>query len=294
MKLIELLEKNKENLLTELAASKSPQKAVQVMESEVDRLLMTYNEQCDSEREREAAAYILQAVRLSLPLIDSCGETKVWETGSTARSKGRLNPLVIILVIAGLVLCGIGLLPLILSLQDAGGETDLLKTASLELGGLAAVFLGGLLARRAAPKQPKRTQHVETLVDPGRIYRNFRNAILSADQNLSEIRSAQLRKGQGGADPAERREVPATELDLFADLLGAACSQDPEYALEKIEEIRYYLHKQGIDTVDYSEETERFFDMMPGQFRGTIRPALVSDGALLKKGVASAGTRQGG
>ena len=58
MKLVELLEKDKENLLTELAAAKEPDRAIRVLENELDKLLMTYNEQADSERERDAAAYM--------------------------------------------------------------------------------------------------------------------------------------------------------------------------------------------------------------------------------------------
>ena len=85
MKFVELLERDKQNLLTELAASKAAEKAVRVLENELDKLLMTYNEQADSERERDAAAYMMQSVRLSLPLIDSVGETKVWETGSVVQ-----------------------------------------------------------------------------------------------------------------------------------------------------------------------------------------------------------------
>ena len=73
MKLIELLEKNKENLLTEIASAKKADKAIRILENELDRLLITYNESCRSEREQDAAARMLQAVRLSLPLIDSSG-----------------------------------------------------------------------------------------------------------------------------------------------------------------------------------------------------------------------------
>ena len=291
MRLIDLLEKNKENLLTELAASKVPEKAVRVMENELDRLLMMYNEQCGSEKERETAAYIMQAVRLSLPLIDSCGEMKVWETQSASQSKSRLNPLAILFVIAGAVLCGLGLLPLIVGIQDAGKDPDLLKIAAMELGGLAAAFLGGLLARGSGQKAPKRTHRVETQIDPNRIYRNFRNVILSADQNLDEIRSLERRSRQEGAGLINARGASSAELELFSDLLAAAYSKDPDFAMEKMEEIRYYLHRQEIEVVDYSRETEQFFDMMPGQFAGTIRPALVSDGTVLRKGIASRGSK---
>ena len=91
------------------------------------------------------------------------------------------------------------------------------------------------------------------------------------------------------AGQIDGHQASSSELDLFSDLLAAAYSQDPEYALEKIEEIKYYLHRQQIEVVDYSENTAQFFDMMPGLHAGTIRPAMVADGKLLRKGVASSG-----
>ena len=94
------------------------------------------------------------------------------------------------------------------------------------------------------------------------------------------------------AGSIDGHKASSSELDLFSDLLAASYSQDPDYALEKLEDIKYYLHRQQIETVDYSQETAQFFDLMPGQYAGTIRPALVADGTLLRKGVASAGSKQ--
>lgn len=290
MKLVELLEKDKENLLTELAAAKEPDRAIRVLENELDKILMTYNEQCDSERERDAAAYMMQAVRLSLPLIDSVGETKIWETGDVVEAhKTRMWPLVIILLVVAVVLCGVGLLPMVL---DLGGidKVDYVKLAPMELGGLAAAMVAGLLARRPGPKKTKTGQRVETHVDPNKICISFRNALLAVDQNLEEIQSMQRWEKREEAGKIDGHEVSASELDIFSDLLAASYSKDPEYALEKIDDIKYYLHKQQIEAVDYSAETAQFFDMMPSQRAGTIRPALVADGKLLRKGMASAGS----
>lgn len=290
MKLVDLLEKDKENLLTELAAAKEPDRAIRVLENELDKILMTYNEQCDSERERDAAAYMMQAVRLSLPLIDSVGETKIWETGSVVEEhKTRMWPLVIVLLIVAIVLCGVGLLPLVL---DLGGieKVDYVKQGPMLLGGLAAAFVAGLLSRRSAPKKTKTGQRVETHVDANKIYISFRNALLAVDQNLEEIQSMQRWEKREEAGKIDGHEVSASELDIFSDLLTASYSKDPEYALEKIDDIKYYLHKQQIEAVDYSPETAQFFDMMPSQRAGTIRPALVADGKLLRKGMASAGS----
>ena len=289
MKIIDLLEKDRENLLTELAAAKAAEKAVIILENELDKLLMTYNEQCGSERERDAAAYMMQSVRLSLPLIDSAGETKIWETGNTVKSKGCVNPLGFLLMAAAIVLCGIGIVPLVDALNDLSKEIDFLKLAGWELGAIAAAVCGGLLVRRAGPKQPKRIQHAETQIDPAKIYRSFRNAMLAVDQNLEEIRSMERWDKRDEAGLIEGRQASSEELDLFSDLLAASYSGDPEYALEKIDDIKYYLHKQQIEAVEYSEDTAQFFDMMPGQQAKTIRPALVADGSLLRKGIASSG-----
>lgn len=291
MKLIDLLEKDKDSLLTELAAAKTAEKAIRVLENELDKLLMTYNEQCGNERERSAAAHMMQSIRLSLSLIDSNGETRVWETEVSAGSKGRMNPLGFILMAAGLVLCAIGLLPVFTAAMDTMKEMDLFRPIALVLGGLAAEAVGGVLTRRFGKKDPQRRHHAETLIDSNKIYRSFRNAILSVDQNLDEIRAMQRWEKRDEAGLIDGHEVSASELDLFSDLLAASYSEDPEYALEKIAEIRYYLHRQQIEVVDYSEKTVQYFDMMPSLYAGTIRPALVADGKLLRKGIASAGAQ---
>ena len=109
------------------------------------------------------------------------------------------------------------------------------------------------------------------------------------DQSLGEISAAERCSKREKAGEIDGRKATTPEIELFSDLMAASYSGDPEYALEKIEEIKYYLHRQQIEVVDYSEDTAQYFDMMPGARGGTIRPALVADGALLKKGLASTG-----
>ena len=50
MKMTEILEKDKDHLLTELASAASAEKAVRVLENETDKLLLRHNERCDSEK----------------------------------------------------------------------------------------------------------------------------------------------------------------------------------------------------------------------------------------------------
>ena len=292
MKMTDLLEKDKDSLITELAAAGTADKAVRVLENEMDKLLLKHNEQCDSDRERESAAYMMQAVRLSLPLIDSNGATKVWERGAGRSDEGgSFKVSFLVLFILGLALCVFGFGPMFFNAYVAAEEklrNEVLLHGGATIVGLVCLYFAGYMYSRPK-KEGKKEHQVEIKVDANKIYRNFRTAILSIDQSLEEIGAAERWSKRDKAGSIDGRTVTSSELDLFSDLLAAAYSGDPEYALEKIEQIKYFLHKQQIEVVDYSSETAKFFDMMPGSKAATIRPALVAQGGLLKKGLASAG-----
>lgn len=290
----DLLDKDKSNLITELANAAIPEKAIKVLENETDKLVLRFNEQCDSERERETAAYLMQAVRLSLPLIDSTGTTKVWEHDKEPKkakssSGDRISVPAALLMFAGIVLCLYAMFPMIIAGMEASEPAttrELVIRMLAVFGGLAAGILGGLMVRRG-PVRTAKEQQVEIHVDADKLYRYYRTTILSVDQSLDEVGARERWDKREQAGNIDGRPATTPELDLFSDLLAASYSGDPEYALEKIEAIKYYLHRQQIEVVDYSESTRQYFDMMPGTKTGTIRPAMVADGNLLKKGLAS-------
>lgn len=293
MKMTELLEKDKDKLLTELSAAASAEKAIKVLENEIDKLLLKHNEQCETDRERESAAYMMQAVRLSLPLIDSNGKIKVWESGHRIDEDtgGSFKPSFLILLIVGLALCVFGFGPLMMDAYTAAAANardQVLLHGGATVVGLIALYFSGYMYSRPK-KAGKREYQVDIRIDADRIYRNFRTTILSVDQSLEEIRAAERWQAREKAGTIEGRTVSQSELDLFSDLLAAAYSGDPEYALEKVEQIKYFLHRQQIEVVDYSKENEKYFDLMPGSKMATIKPAMVAQGGLLKKGLASNG-----
>ncbi len=292
MKMTEMLEKDKDKLLTELSAAASAEKAIRVLENEMDKLLLKHNEYCESDRERESAAYMMQAVRLSLPLIDSNGKIKVWESGrSRDEGEGSFKISFLILLILGIALCVFGFGPLMMDAYVAAKDNardQVILHGGATLVGLIALYFSGYMYSR--PKTRGKTEYqVDIRVDADRIYRNFHTALLSIDQSVEEIRAAERWKNREKAGSIDGRTVTQSELDLFSDLLAAAYSGDPEYALEKIEQIKYFLHKQQIEVVDYTKDNEKYFDLMPGSKAATIRPALVAQGGLLKKGLASSG-----
>ncbi|MBR2552640.1 MAG: hypothetical protein IKF05_06610, partial [Erysipelotrichaceae bacterium] len=81
MRLQEYLEKDREKLLASLQQAGTADRAIPVIESEFDRLLYQYNEGCNNDYERRCASQMLQTARMSAPLLDCIGETKIWEQG---------------------------------------------------------------------------------------------------------------------------------------------------------------------------------------------------------------------
>lgn len=293
MKLTELLEKDKDHLLTEISAAGTAEKAVAVLEKEVDKLLLTHNDAASSDAERNSAAHMMQAVRLSLPFMDSLGSTKVFEKGvGESGPKKKTSIAGILLVIAAIILLVYGLMPLIMlgmnAAETANARNDLITRGISILMGAAALYLSGTMQNKTGPAK-KKEYHVEQKVDADRIYRNFRTVMISVDQSLDEVRLTEKQAHREQAGKLEGREASPAEIELFSDLLAASYSGDPEFALEKIAGIKYYLHRQQIEVVDYNEDNASYFDMMPGASAGTIRPAMIADGKLLKKGLASKG-----
>ena len=141
--------------------------------------------------------------------------------------------------------------------------------------------------RKLPPKS--REQQVEVLPDAERIYRLFHAAVVSMDQDLADLErreaweeSHRLTDQNMNADPAE--------WDLYAGLLEAAGSGDGEYALDQLQNVRHYLHRRGVELVEYSDQNREWFDVMPAEQDGRLRPALVCGGKVLKRGLAGLGT----
>jgi len=294
MKMTDILEKDKDKLLTELSAAGTAEKAVHVLENEIDKLLLKHNEYCETDRERESAAFMMQAVRLSLPLMDSNGKIKVWESGQKTEEDtgGSFKLSFLILLLAGLALCVFGFGQLIFEAYIGAEETardQVLLHGGASVVGLIALYFSGYMYSRPKKVTGKKEYQVDIRIDADRVYRSFRTAILSVDQSLEEICAAERWKAREKAGSIDGRTVTQSELDLFSELLAAAYSGDPEYALEKIEQIKYFLHRQQIEVVDYTKENEKYFDLMPGSKAATIRPAMIAQGGLLKKGLASTG-----
>ena len=302
MQLSMMLEEDKDKILTAVGNADTPEQVPKLLEDELDKLLIRYNEQCDLEDARRTAASMIQAAKSCLPLVYAYGEPKIWHSsdpgmGASSAQNGSRSPFFIPVLTAGAV-CGL-LSTLIPSLSPqiasmAGLPVLLiLAAASIGLCLLAGRLSSGKNGASGASRSAGLPVHVEIPADPSRIWNSLHALSLLMDQNLTEIIAADEWARRSLTDkqsPDSAVSLPGTsELRLFTSLLEAKYSGDGEYAIEKLGEIPYYLHKNGIETIDYSSESADLFDLLPGEKAGTLQPALVSGGKLLVKGLAVQG-----
>ena len=287
-----LLDSDREMILSNLARDRSPAAAQTVLEKAVDRVMYRYVEQCPDERLRDEAQYILQSVRNTLPVIDAVGEAREWKKVVDASGRGdkKIRPMSLAMLAAGVVL----VIAAIVAMLIGGGFNALafLKSLLPAALGLAAVYWAGLTAhkpgRDRGGKRPEDQARTEFLIDAEKTFHCMRGAMAMADHQLEAIRQddavrRQQKQGEGEGELSRR------EIDLFAELLETAYAGGDDAAREMISAIRFFLHGQGVDAVDMEPGREAWFETLPAPKPGTLRPALVKDGKLLRKGLASAG-----
>lgn len=276
----DLLEKDKERLMNRLANAASPQEAARECEDELGRILIEYNEQAPSDRVSEAAYYSMQTAKAAISLVDSTGEIRAYErtSGAPVSKKNYVIPLA-----GGVAATAAGGLMLVLA-PAAVAPIGLVALVA----GFAAAFVGGVRfgARRSQPVL--RDQIFETRVDGGKIYSNLLRMMTVIDRNLSDVHGREKQETPNLTVKTEK--ASAEELELLAGILESAYARRDEGDSEDIiSSVKFYLHRQGIDVVEYTSENERWFNKMPSKRRGTIRPAFVKDGGVLIRGIAAGG-----
>ncbi len=281
-----LLEEDREMVMETMAKDRTPEAVRTVLEKELDRIHYRYAQQCGSEREAAMAGAVLHAIKNDLSLMEAVGEVREWKRTSPDRAGGKkLRPLSVILAAAGLVLV---LCSLFVLLRDHGAGLSF-SVLLPPLAGAALLFLGGLLLWKKTGSEPETGETKrEFLIDPAGVYHTLQGTLLAADKSLQDAREAE--KAEREQTQALTDTLSGEEAELFALLLEAAYTRrgtDGE-AEEIISEIRYYLHRQNVEIVDYTRDRESWFELLPARRSGTLRPALTGGGRLLKKGLASA------
>lgn len=291
--LVSLLDEDREQVMANIARDRALPAAQAALEKELDRVTYRYAEACGDAALRDSATHLLQAVKNTLPVMDGVGETRTWKKqyGEPEEKGFVLGGGALAALLGGLVLVLASVLAMLIA--GRGGALAFFKVLLPVALGCGLLFWAGLLSARgkgpkpaAAGDAPTRTEY---LADGEKLWHCLRGALVQADGQLERIREA--RAAVRAAAPSEAApvdEVSPAALELFAGLLESAYAAGDEGARESASAIRFYLHGAGVEAVDFSAGRESWFEFLPAARPGTIRPALVSNGKLLKKGMASA------
>lgn len=289
-----LLDEDREMVLANIARDRSLPAAQAALEKEIDRVMYRYVEACGDGALRDSAQHILQAMKDTLPLMNAVDEAREWKQTYVApgRDRGlRLGGLTALCLVAGLALVLASVAGVLIAGRLTGALTFLKALLPAALG-CAALFLAGVRAARAkragAAQSAPEAVRTEFMADGEKTWHLLRGAMLLADGQLERIREqlAAAKESEKAASPAGA--VPAAALELFSELLESAYAAGSDAGREQAEAIRFYLHRSGIEVCDYVAGRESWFEFLPAGGAGTIRPALVTEGRLLKKGLAAA------
>lgn len=152
--------------------------------------------------------------------------------------------------------------------------------AALQLSGGALLLAAGKGEQAAVSCQARGIP----CVDAEAAVRMLRGLCQAADVCASDLalleKDAGMARLTGTADDAM--------LDLLTALMEAKASGRNELAMRSLSQAEQYLHGLGIELIAYDEAHAQLFDVLPtmGEAR-TIRPAMMKDGKVLRRGVAA-------
>lgn len=281
MKTVDLLERDKERLTARLSKADTVEQTRSVLDEELGRIQLMYSESSEDPEMNEEAGYALSALRAAIPLIDSSGEVKTYER--TVSSSGGPSP--ILPAAAGACVCVGGALVLAFS------PSVLMPVGLIAvIAGAAGLFLAGIRAGKKHTKPSVPDTIIDVTMDHGKIIRNLSHALAIVDKNLDDaaLRMRVEKEADAEVQTDVRDFLPDQEMELISGLLASAYgSPDENVSQTVLSDVRFYLHKKGIEVIDYSEENRRMFARMPGKKPATLRPALVKDGKILAKGLVT-------
>ena len=286
MQLAQILENDKDKLLSELSG-KTPAQAAAVVDREAGRILIKYQSEEENADKRLRARQMTEALKAAVPLIDSAGDIKLWEreTAHAAEKKkaGALFWVLLVLSAAALAgaiaACAAADIPALL--PEKLGESRKYFYALPAAAGIL-FFLSGLrLGRRGRPLPQKKEQKMEIYTDGEKIYRALYAAFLSIDMEI------QAEENKEHAHDGKSPSLTSDEAAFCSGVFEAGYASDDAALLECMENLRYLLHKKGIETADYTKEHAAWFEKMPGKETATIKPALIKDGGLICRGSAA-------
>lgn len=133
---------------------------------------------------------------------------------------------------------------------------------------------------------PKETAHAEAVVclNADDMVRRVGEICQAADMCAADLALLEEDRGvarlSGTADDAM--------LELLSAMMEARASGRQDLALRSLDQAEQYLRMLGVESVFYDPQHAALFDVLPARSGArTVRPALVRDGELVRRGVAA-------
>ena len=118
MRMQELLEKDKEKIISQIASAPNSEEAAKAVDSEFTKILYAFNDEEESDNIKAVAYNMVQTAKASSLLLDCDGETKVWGKTSYARNEAKKSYTFLIFALIG-VICIAGAILLFAAKEDA-------------------------------------------------------------------------------------------------------------------------------------------------------------------------------
>ena len=280
MNAVTAFEHRKDQLKEQLLAAKDTQQAVLActMVLEQTACELAQDEQDETARQRQQAVLaVVRRVPSILQSVGAKGELVLPQEEEAAPSSGMSRYMQMIGVIA---LCGLAVY------EYLTGDRHLAFVQAIG----ALLFVAGSL-RMSGGKEERAKARGVAYVDADAVIAQLTALCEAADicmQDLALVeRSGAVTRLSGSADDAM--------LDLLVALMEAKTSGRDEMAMRSLSLAEEYLHMLGVEIVPYGEEHAALFDTLPTLSGArTVRPALVKEGKVLRRGVAAVAAMKGG
>ena len=180
----------------------------------------------------------------------------------------------------------------------AGGVILLGTAAHAALSGSLTVALlqviGALLlcvgsARALQPVQERQSAKGIVCLDAEDLVREVGQICQAADICVSDLHVIEQERGVSRLTGT----VDDAVLDLLSSMLEARASGREDLAVRVLGQAEQYLHMMGVEAVEYDENHAAAFDVLPTLSGSrTVRPALLQDGRVLRRGVAAVAVKR--
>ncbi len=278
----ELLEDDRNRFYQKLENNDSIEKVQMICEEELHRIISQYNDQNFSDIHRQNAQYLLEMIKMSLSLIDSISETKIYsKTDYSEDNSKKMSGKSRFFFTVGI---GCAIAAILIMVLFAG---NLLKIPQMFVAIVlisVAMWLCYLAGRGTVKQNDRKELIAESKIDVNKVYHLLSASLFRCDQILQEMDHYEIRKSN---DRNVDHSVDPEMIHFFSELLESIMTEgDSTLSKEVFSQTEYYLHLNEIDVIRDVENHPEWFDIMPGK-SAVLRPALVREDKVLQRGLAT-------